>query len=72
MSGFVIAMAPCLQCGRPFSFNPLKVPSYRVNGVREPICEECMNDLNVQRKALGLDPFPIAPDAYAAIPETEL
>lgn len=72
MNGFVQAIGRCLLCRQPFGFNPHKVPSYRVNGEREPICPTCMADLNQKRQMAGLDPFPIAPDAYAALPEDEL
>ena len=72
MTGVVFAAGACFACKRPFNFNPHKVPSHRHNGVREPVCEDCMNLINTRRKEMGLDAFPIAPDAYDAIPESEL
>jgi len=72
MSGFVMCMGPCLVCKNLFSFNPHRVPSYRVKGEREPICESCMKRINEQRQERGQDPFPINPDAYEALPEEEL
>jgi hypothetical protein len=60
-------MGPCVLCKRVFGFNPDKVPSFKVNGRREPCCEECLNEANELRKANGLEPFPPAlPGAYEA------
>ena len=70
--GYAVAMGLCLVCRAPFGFNPNAVPSYRVNGNREPICESCMTVINAKRSALGLEPFPIRADAYAPINEEEL
>jgi hypothetical protein len=74
MSGeaVVFAMGSCFGCRAFFSFNPHKVPSHRHEGVREPVCENCMAIINTERKARGLEPFAIEPDAYSAIPESEL
>lgn len=64
---FMSAIGPCICCGRPFSFNPEKVPSTRaITGTREPVCRSCMDALNAKREAAGLPPFPILPDAYTA------
>jgi len=62
----------CLVCKRFFSFNPHRVPSYRLKGEREPICESCMKRINEQRQERGQDPFPINADAYEPLPEEEL
>ena len=77
--GYVMVMGPCCNCGRPFSYNPHKVPSIRVkdgkpdpDGKREPVCETCIITGNERRKAAGLDPFPINPDAYVPMDEREL
>ena len=64
MSGYEIAIAPCLVCGHMFAFNPDKVPSHRVDGKREPICSVCMETGNAERVRLGKPPHPIHPDAY--------
>jgi len=53
---------------RVFVFNPHKVPSYE----REPVCGFCMTVINERRKAMGLPIFDVPPDAYEAIPESEL
>ncbi len=55
-----------------FSFNPHKVPSLRVAGIREPICLDCMTLGNKKREEMGLAPHPINQDAYEAIREEEL
>jgi hypothetical protein len=71
--GYVFCTAPCLACGIPFIFNPMRVPSLRINGVREPICESCMiGRINPTRVARGLAPFEIMPGAYEACDESEL
>jgi hypothetical protein len=72
MSGFVICYGTCVNCHRQFSFNPNKVPSVRVDGVREPVCRSCMQQANARRVALDLPPHPIEPDAYEPLPEGEL
>jgi hypothetical protein len=71
-NGFVIAYAACLMCGQPFSFNPHKVPSFRVDGAKEPVCRLCIDIINVKRVANDLPPHVIEPDAYQAMPEGEL
>lgn len=74
--GYMIAIGGCVNCGCVFGFNPDTVPSIRVsridggwkldsNGQREPVCESCINRANQKRIADGLEPFHIAPDAYA-------
>jgi hypothetical protein len=66
--GFVTAFSPCFSCGRPFSYNPRKVPSFE----GEPICGSCMDRVNEKREEMGLVPHPIQPDAYEPLPEEEL
>jgi hypothetical protein len=70
--GYALAMGSCYSCHKPFSFNPLRVPSLRVNGVREPICQECVDKVNPMRIANGLPPIVPARDAYDACDEGEL
>lgn len=70
--GFVFATGLCHSCRCLFSFNPHRVPSLRVNGVREPICLACMTAANKLRIERGEPPHPIHPDAYIPIPEGEL
>jgi hypothetical protein len=70
--GFALMHSHCLGCGRVFSYNPRHVPSIRVEGVREPICEDCVDQANPQRIANGLKPIEVHPDAYNPIDEREL
>ena len=74
MSGYVFAMAPCIGCKAPFSFNPHKVPSMRVtpDSPREPVCETCFDAINAARKARDLPLFTRHPDAYEVMEESEL
>lgn len=70
--GYVLAHGLCIGCSRPFAFNPLRVPSCLVNGVREPICQICVDRVNPQRIANGLEPIVPLPGAYEPIDEYEL
>jgi len=54
----------CYGCKNIFSFNADFVPSIRIEGEKEPICEECMKRTNVVRVEKGLSPHPIHPQAY--------
>ena len=46
--GFCFAFSKCAACHQPFAYNPLMVPSVRINGVREPICRGCVMEWNVR------------------------
>lgn len=70
--GYAMAMGPCIGCGRLFSFNPVAVPSAVVDGVREPICRDCVERANPIRIAKGLEPIVIRPDAYEPVEENAL
>lgn len=70
--GYVMGMAPCISCKQTFSFNPVKVPSVRVNGVKEPVCERCFDRLNEVRKEAGMEPWQRHADAYEPADEHEL
>ena len=69
---YVMVISPCYGCGAPISYNPHKVPSIRVNGVREPICKGCVERVNPMRIANGLEPIVPAHDAYEAANESSL
>jgi hypothetical protein len=58
------AMGECYGCKRIFSFNADLVPSLKVDGVRQPICQDCVDRANVKRKLNGLDPITPLPGAY--------
>ena len=70
--GLVAVWSACGGCGRVFSYNPHRVPSVRVDGVRVPICRDCIEAANPVRVERGLEPFQVHPDAYEPIPEGEL
>lgn len=72
MSGYVYALSPCFGCKQSFIYNPHKVPSVRVHGVREPICADCVTISNPMRIANGLDPIVVLDGAYEPMPEEEL
>jgi hypothetical protein len=59
----------CVVCGLTFSFNPELVPSVRVNGVRTPICRECVEHANGERMKKGLSLIEVKPGAYDVEPE---
>jgi hypothetical protein len=69
---YVLCTSHCIDCGQLFSYNPVRVPSIPINGNREPICRECVERVNPQRIANGLEPIVPAPDAYDACDESEL
>ena len=66
--GYAIVMGPCLCCKRPFAFNPRRVPSHE----GEPICRECMGEINREKAEAGMRPFVIPVDAYEPLPEGAL
>ena len=70
--GYAFCMGHCVACKKPFSFNPMKIPSVRINGKREPICKSCVEIANVQRKELGIALIIPAFDAYDMCREEEL
>ena len=70
--GYAMMLGTCANCQQAFIFNPHRVPSVRVNGVREPSCKPCIERANPVRKAKGLAECVIHPDAYEPIDEREL
>jgi hypothetical protein len=72
MTGFVLAHSECIGCGRIFAYNPNRVPSLRVNGQREPVCLDCVHQVNPMRVKNGLQPIIPHRDAYEPLPEDEL
>lgn len=70
--GYALGTGFCFTCHRVFSFNPVRVPSIRVRGSREPICEDCMIRANKIRVDRGLEPHPIYADAYQPCNEEDL
>ena len=70
--GYAMAYDCCCCCGETFGFNPHKVPSIRLGGVREPVCRDCIEDANLKRSLRGEQPLVVHPDAYEPISEEEL
>jgi hypothetical protein len=71
--GYALGTSACIGCGRIFSYNPMRVPSFTPpGGTREPICEQCFNNINDKRADKGLPPFSRHPDAYEPCDEEEL
>ena len=67
----LLAYAECFVCHQLFLFDPDRVPSIPIRrgradppGEREPICRRCVEAVNPERIAKGLDPIPILPGAY--------
>lgn len=62
--GYMYVIGNCVGCGILFTFNAELVPSIPIDGVREPICRDCVARANPRRIANGLKPIWIHPDAY--------
>lgn len=72
MDGYVYIVGPCFGCGRTFSYSPTRVPSIRHEGVRQPVCQACVDAANPRRIANGLEPIVPRPGAYEPTPESEV
>ena len=72
MTGYAMCHSYCYGCGKLFAFNPMRVPSVRVRGVREPICRDCVERVNPERVKNKLAPIVPHPDAYEPCEEGEL
>ena len=70
--GFAFAYSQCFGCGAMFSYNPVRVPAIRHDGVRKPICASCVAIVNPLREKNGLALIVPAPDAYEPVDEFEL
>lgn len=67
--GYAVMFGECCACHKPIFFNPHRVPSLTINGVREPLCIDCAirwNELHPDN-AREIDR-----EAYAPIDENEL
>jgi len=62
--GWMFVLGECYGCGRMFTFNADHVPSIPIDGVREPICRDCVERANPERVKNGLEPIVPHPDAY--------
>lgn len=70
--GYVTCYGDCIICGGFMCFNPVRVPSIRVNNVREPVCGGCMMRINSFRQEHGREPIQVLLDAYDACNESEI
>lgn len=67
--GYAMMIGVCAACKQPVSFNPHKVPSLRINGVKREICRNCAerwNELHPENAR------PILDGAYDYFDENEL
>lgn len=66
--------APCVVCGRVFSFNPIRVPSVRLHGQgpRRPLCRSCAEWVRDERARRELPPLVIFDDAYDPVDERDV
>ena len=64
--GYAFCMGNCIGCNRPFTFNPDLVPSVSIEGVKQPICQTCVDRVNPMREKNGLEPIKPHPNAYGA------
>ena len=70
---YAFVVGNCCACGVLLTFNPVRVPSLRVNGSREPLCRACHARWNeIHRTSKGLAPVEAHPDAWGACHESEL
>lgn len=70
--GYAMVFGPCVCCDRTFGMNPVRVPSIRINGVKEPICKDCIPRVNAMRRAKGTEEIVPHPEAYQSCDENEL
>ncbi len=70
--GYAIVTSTCFGCKGVFSYNPHRVPSISIEGVREPVCLSCVEKVNPVREANGLALISLHPEAYQPIHEGEL
>jgi len=62
--GYVQCIALCVGCKQLFAFNAERVPSITIDGVKQPICRDCVARVNPRRIANGLEPIVPLPGAY--------
>lgn len=67
--GYAFVIGNCVACKRTVAFNPHKVPSLLVNGVRRELCEMCARRWNEMHPDQARQ---ILEGAYEPLPEEEL
>lgn len=70
--GYFCITSTCAVCRALITYHPHKVPSVRVEGVRQPICRPCVDEINPLRVEHGLPAIPIQDGAYDAADESDL
>ena len=70
--GYVYMTSQCFSCKQLFDYNPHRVPSLTIRGVREPFCKRCVEEANPKRIANGLEAVEILDGAYEPMKEAEL
>lgn len=66
MAGGTFVVGPCVICWGTFTFNAETVPSMVVEGVRRPVCEPCVPEVNAQLERMGrTDRLTILPSSYS-------
>ena len=69
---YALCFSSCICCHEVFAFNPTRVPSLMINGVKEPVCLTCIERINPKRVAKGLEAIVPLPGAYEPCDESEL
>ena len=70
--GYVYMTSQCFSCKQLFAYNPHRVPSLTIKGVRQPFCRKCVERANPKRIANGLEAIHVSEEAYEPIREEEL
>jgi|SRR6188508_2770743 len=66
--GYYSLFCHCASCHTPMLCNPDLVPSIRIKGVKEPVCESCVERWNTLHPDTH---FTIPTGAYYPAPETQ-
>lgn len=67
--GYAMLLCSCINCRQTFTCNPVRVPSIRVRGEKEPLCRACAEEWIRRHPEAG---FVIPADAYEPCEESEL
>jgi hypothetical protein len=59
-------MGVCACCAAIVSFDPDRVPTIKINGQKQPLCESCVGEANARRNLLKLQPIVIPEGTYDA------
>ena len=69
---YAIVTSTCAGCSVFFGFNPNKVPSIPINGVRQAICMPCAMRVQDNQRRDGLEVTEIHPQAYEPLHDSKL